>query len=90
METKVLNYRIIVEPDKQTGTRKSSYTALCPTLGIADHGNTIEEAIFAIRGAVEAYVDSLIEDKIPVPADKPELDLVTTTQITIDRPFQSA
>mgnify|MGYP003393566124 CR=1 FL=1 len=90
MQTKVLNYRIIVEPDKQTGTGKPGFVALCPTLGIADDGTSIEEAILAVRGAIEAYVDSLIADKIPVPADSPELDLVTTTQITVNQPFQFA
>ena len=90
METKILNYRIVVEPDKQTGTGKSGYTALCPTLGVADDGATIEEAILAVRGAIEAYVESLIQDKIAVPADRPELDFVTTTQITVNQPFQFA
>lgn len=92
METKVLNYRIIVEPDEQTGTKKPWFTALCPTLGIADDGITIEEAISALRDSIKTYVDSLIEDKIPVPIDKPELDLVTTTQITVKTPspFQFA
>lgn len=68
METKVLNYRIIVEPDKETGTNKPGYTALCPTLGVADDGNTIEEALHNVRNAIQAYVDSLIADHLPVPA----------------------
>ena len=76
MQTKVLNYRVIVEPDKQTGTGKPAYTALCPTLGVADDGKTIEEAIAALRGAIQAYVQSLVEDGLP--------------QITLDRPFQFA
>lgn len=90
METKILNYRIIVEPDKQTGTGKSGYTAYCPTLGVADDGDTIEKAIENVRGAVKAYVDSLIEDKLPVPIDEPEKDIVTTTQINISSRFQPA
>lgn len=90
METRVLNYRIIVEPDKLTGGTKPSFTAWCPTLGVADDGVTIEEAISGVRGAIEAYVDSLIADKIPVPVDRPELDMVTTAQISVDKPFQSA
>ena len=45
MEKQVLNYRIIIEPDKQTGTGKPGFTAYCPTLGVADDGDTIEEAL---------------------------------------------
>ena len=90
METKVLNYRIIIEPDKQIGTRKKGYTAYCPTLGVADDGDTIEEAIKNVQDAIKVYVDSLIEDKLPVPIDQPEKDIVTTTQINIDARFQPA
>ncbi len=88
METKVLNYRIIVEPDEQTGTNKPGFTAYCPTLGVADDGNTVEQAIKNVRGAIKAYVDSFIEDKLPVPIDQPEKDIVTTTQINVSGHFQ--
>ena len=81
MRTKVLNYRIIVTPDIQTGTGKPGYTAFCPTLGVADDGDTIEEALENVRGAIQAYVDSLVEDKKVVPVDQPQQDIVTTTQV---------
>lgn len=90
MQTKALNYRIIVTPDKQTGTNKHGYTALCPTLGVADDGDTIDEAIKNVKGAIQAFVDSLIEDNQPVPIDKPECDLVTTTQINAPISFRFA
>lgn len=90
MRTKVLNYRIIVTPDKQTGTGKSGYTALCPTLGVADDGDTIDEALVNVRGAIRTYVDSLIEDKQPIPTDDPEHDVVTTTQIVAPSTLQFA
>lgn len=83
MERCVLNYRVIIKPDKQTGTGKPGFTALCPTLGVADDGDTIEEALKNVRGAIKAYIDSLIEDKLPVPVDEPEKDIVTTTQINV-------
>lgn len=81
MKAKALNYRIIVSPDKQTGTGKPGFTALCPTLGVADDGDTIEEALTNVRGAIKTYVSSLVEDKQAVPVDEPEHDIVTTTQI---------
>lgn len=90
MQTKVLSYRIIITPDSQTGTGKAGYTAICPTLGVADDGDTIDEAIQNIQGAIKAYVDSLAEDKLPVPIDQPELDVVTTTQIHAPSSFQFA
>lgn len=90
METKVLNYRIIIEPDKQTGTNKAGFTALCPTLGVADDGDTIEEALQNVRNAIKVYVDSLIADHLPVPVDQPEKDIVTTTQINVSGKFQFA
>lgn len=90
METTVLNYRIIIDPDEQTGTEKPGFTALCPTLGVADDGDTIEEALKNIRGAIKAYVDSLIEDNLPVPVDQPDKDIVTTAQIDVTGRFQPA
>lgn len=90
MKTKILNYRVIINPDKQTGTGKSGYTALCPSLGVADDGDTIDEALINIKGAIKAYVESLVKDKQPVPVDEPEHDIVTTTQIDAPSTFQFA
>lgn len=88
MKAKVLNYRIIVNPDKQTGTNKPGYTALCPTLGVADDGDTIDEAVANVKEAIKIYVDSLVEDKLSVPVDDTEHDVVTTTQIDAPSNFQ--
>lgn len=89
MRTKVLNYRIVVMPDTQTGTGKSYFTAYCPTLGVADDGETVEQALANVKGAIQEYVDSLIEDGLPVPLDSPERDILTTTQITVKSNFQA-
>lgn len=90
MQTKILDYQIVISPDEQTGTGKAGYTAFCPTLGVADDGDTIEEAITNITGAIESYVESLIEDKLPVPTDKPEKNLITTTRIHVSEHAQFA
>ncbi len=90
MQTTVLNYRVIVESDTQTGTGKPGFMALCPTLGVADDGDTIEEAIANVTGAIEAYVQSLIDDKLTVPIDNPERDMVTTTQVEVHGNLQFA
>lgn len=83
MQTTILNYRIIITPDFQTWTWKSWYTAYCPILWIADDWETLEEAIKNIKLAIQEYVDSLIEDNIEVPLEKPEFDIITTTQINV-------
>jgi len=36
-----------------------------------------------IRGAIKAYIDSLVEERQPVPTDQPEQDIVTTTQVSV-------
>lgn len=79
----VLNYRIVIEPDEQTGSKKHRFTAYCPTLGVADDGSTVEEALANVKDAIEAYVQSLVDDKQPVPVDYTQKDIVTTTQVNI-------
>ena len=83
MKHTVLDYRVIVKPDKETGTQKSGFTAYCPTLGIADDGDTIEEALQNVKGAIQTYVNSLIEDELPVPRDEPQRDVITTASIEV-------
>lgn len=90
MQTTLLNYRIIVEPDEYTGSNKPCYTAYCPTLGVADGGDTIEEAVKNVHGAIEAYIEALVDDGQSVPVDKTDQDMITTTQISIDKPVQFA
>lgn len=90
METTILNYRIIVKPDKQTGTNKSGFTAICPTLGIADDGDTVEESLSNIKNAIKVYIDVLTQDHLPIPKDEPEKEIVTTAQIKIKGNFHFA
>ncbi|MBI3343017.1 type II toxin-antitoxin system HicB family antitoxin [Candidatus Gottesmanbacteria bacterium] len=90
MQTTVLNYRIIVEPDERTGTNEPCFTAYCPTLGVADGGDTIEEALANVRGAIEAYVESLVEDGLLVPVDKPEESIIAATQVKVHGAIQFA
>ena len=61
MKTKFLDYRIIVSPDTQTGTGKAVYTASCPTLGVADDGDTVEEALKNIHNLITFHLGCLQE-----------------------------
>src|SRR3989338_8108559 len=68
METKILNYRIIVEPEKDPQTSKRVYVAICPKLGVSDWGNTIDQAIIHIQEAIECHLESLIKHGKSVPS----------------------
>lgn len=81
METKILNYRIIVEPDLRTGSKQRCFTAYCPTLGIADSGDTVEEALANIKVGIEVWIEALAEDNEEVPADRVAGSMVTFTAI---------
>ncbi len=86
MQKQILNYRIIIQSDTQTGSKRTAYTAYCPTLGVADDGDTVEEALKNIRGAIQAYVEDLRTHGEEIPKDHPETDIVTTARIII--PYQ--
>ena len=62
MQTTILNYRVIVEPDTQTGTDKPGFTALCPTLGVADDGDTVEELNIIRDSVVKEGVRFAVSD----------------------------
>jgi len=89
MKTKTLEYLIIISPDKETGViGKKGYTAFCPLLGVADDGDTIDDALKNIKEAIEVYIESLIKDKETVPTEKPLNDIITTTKIKTQHSFQ--
>lgn len=82
-KTYILNYRVIVEPDTYTGSNKPCYTAHCPTLGVADSGETIEEALRNVRGAIECELEFLMEEGKEIPVDKTDEEIITHTQVEV-------
>lgn len=87
MESTVLNYRIIIEPEEQKG--KTVYTAFCPALGVADWGQTIEAAKQHIQEAIQCQIESMIKQKSPIPpADSPEFT-VTMASVTLSKNMRS-
>jgi predicted RNase H-like HicB family nuclease len=58
METKVLNYRLIIEPEKNEDG-STVYVAQCPTLGISDYGDSVEEVLRSITDGIELAVEHL-------------------------------
>jgi len=81
MQTQILNYRIIIEPEKMD--RKTVYNAYCPTLGVADWGNSVEESIKNIQSLIKFHIECLLEDKIEVPVDNLDKEIVASTRISI-------
>lgn len=89
--TKILNYRVFLEPDTYTGSNKRCYLAYAPALDVADNGDTIEEAIVHITEAIRCRIAALVADGEPAPApeDLAETVVVTTAKVEIpkDYPF---
>ncbi len=57
-----MKYTIIIEKGRESG-----YVAYAPALkGCVSQGETREEALSNIKEAMEAYVETLIEDGLPV------------------------
>lgn len=81
METKILNYRIIIKRAKEG--KKIVYLAECPTLGVYDWGNTIEEVLKNIHEGIECEIEGLIKDGETVPVDHVEQELITTASVNI-------
>lgn len=79
-----MEYKIVLEPDQEDG----GYVVHCPALpGCYSQGYTREEAIDNIREAIEAYIESLKIDNLPVPpAVDPEIASVRVRAYAADHP----
>lgn len=82
MKTQVLNYRIIIEKEKyEDGS--NVYVAYCPSLGISDYGDTVEDVLASIKDGVQLAVASLAKEGKDIPIDHVEEQFVTSTKINI-------
>ena len=60
-----MKYTVIIEEGRESG-----YVAYAPALkGCVSQGKTKEEALKNIKEAMEAYVEALLEDGLPVPTE---------------------
>jgi antitoxin HicB len=60
------SYTVLFEPAEEGG-----YVAFCPALPcLVSEGDTFEEARERVTEAIEAYLESLREDGLPIPPDK--------------------
>lgn len=81
MQTQVLNYRIIIEPEKMG--KKVVYNAACPTLGVFDYGDSIDEVLESIKDGIELAIEYLVEKQEEVPIDNIEEQVVLSTKVRI-------
>ena len=81
MQTKVLSYRIIIEPEKQG--KKTVYNAYCPTLGVADYGDSIDSAIKNINRLIKFHIESLLQEGVEVPRENTVEELIASTSVSI-------
>ena len=62
---RLMKYTVIVEKGSESG-----YVAYVPVLkGCVSQGKTKTEAMSNIKEAIEAYIEALIEDGLPVPTE---------------------
>jgi len=87
MQKKVLNYRIIIEPEKMG--RKTVYNAYCPTLGLADYAGSIDQAIKNIRSLIKFHIECLLKDGIDVPRENTFEELIMSTEVSIENSGQN-
>ena len=80
MDTKVLDYRIIIEPEK-SADGSVVYVAHCPTLGISDYGDSVEEVMASIKDGIQLAVESLVSEKLEVPTDDVQDQIITTARV---------
>jgi len=86
MEKYILNYRIIIE--KEAGPKGSIvYVAQCPTLGISDYGDTVEQVLSSIQDGIELAVETLAQEKKEIPVDQVDEQIITSTKVHISTPM---
>ncbi|MBI3577251.1 type II toxin-antitoxin system HicB family antitoxin [Candidatus Gottesmanbacteria bacterium] len=80
MEKTILNYRIIIEPETYPDG-SVVFVAYCPTLGISDYGDSVEEVLKSMKDGIDLAVASLVKDKKEVPVDDIEDQIIATAKV---------
>ncbi|MBI3342665.1 type II toxin-antitoxin system HicB family antitoxin [Candidatus Gottesmanbacteria bacterium] len=88
MQKNILNYRIIIEPEiSENGSRV--YVGFCPTLGISDYGDTVEDVLASIKDGIELAVEALAKGKKEVPVDDIERQIIASAMVKVPANFQA-
>jgi antitoxin HicB len=76
-----MKFTVLLTPDIEDG----GYVAECPTIrGCISEGDTVEEALANIKGAIEGCLESLAANQQPLPDDQPVI--VATVDADIPNP----
>lgn len=85
----MLNYSVIIKPDERTGTDQPCYSAYCPTLDIYSEGDTVEQALENMRGAIKVTLEVIAEDHRSIPVES-QSAFLTRTSVTAPATMQIA
>ncbi|MBI2807010.1 MAG: type II toxin-antitoxin system HicB family antitoxin [Planctomycetes bacterium] len=76
-----MKFTVLLTPDMEDG----GYVAECPTIpGCVSEGDTVEEALTNIKGAIEGCLESLAANQQALPEDQPMI--VATVDAEIPNP----
>lgn len=89
MKTNVLNYRVIIEPEKYPDGSKV-YNAYCPSLGITDYGDSVEEVLESIKDGILLAVDTMVKAGKDVPMDHVDEQIVASAKVSLPKGLQFA
>lgn len=89
METKVLNYRVIIEPEAYPNGKKV-YNAYCPSLGVTDYGDSVEEVLESIKDGILLAIECLVKEKQEIPVDNVNEQIVASAKIVLPDKLKNA
>jgi antitoxin HicB len=76
-----MKFTVLLTPDAEDG----GFVAECPAIsGCISEGDTVEEALANIKGAIEGCLESLAANQQPLPGEQPVI--VTTVDVDIPSP----
>jgi predicted RNase H-like HicB family nuclease len=80
MKKRLLNYRIIIEKEAyEDGS--IVYVAYCPTLGLSDYGDSVEDVLESIKDGIELAVETLVKEGREFPLDHIEDQIIASVKI---------
>lgn len=76
-------YRLVIEKEQTRGKKRAVYNAYCPALGLADFGNTIDNAVANITKLISFHIESLAQLGHPVPDERDATMVVTSISVPV-------
>lgn len=76
-------YRLVIEKEQPRGKKRAVYNAYCPALGLADFGNTIDNAVANITKLISFHIKSLAQLGHPVPDEQSATTVITSVSVPV-------